>query len=410
MESLSARVIKLTDWTVMIKRGRHNDVLLFEITDQDLLETGVFSSSYSSGNILLFTNQQSICIGQELARADDLACALEFLGDGQLFVETGFGSESLPATPPATPPTTTENIPLLDSKLIDSINSLSLQPTTCQTTVSCLPLEGSVSEPVSHPPAALVDQQINELNHRIEQRDGLLHDLSEQLQQQKDENELLNLMLEHTQSQLMQDAASRDELMDDLQQASTNTYVIENNLERIMEEKYLLEQELAEKITQLMESSMANDDLRRRLDKQPGNTSNESVATENAANEISTDEKTRAVPLAGETVVSDQPESVAATLPPDNLPVAQPPEANQVLTMSGGKQIHIYHEFPVAKRQPLAQIRSFSRGLLQTATILLLFAILTLAGSVLATSWTNSISYGQALDLIFRNVFHVFSG
>jgi regulator of replication initiation timing len=397
----------------MIKRGRHNDVLLFEITDQDLLETGAFSSSYNSGNILLFTNQQSICIGQELARADDLACALEFLGDGQLFVEAGFGSENLPATPPtappATPPTTAENNPLLDSSLIASINSLSFQPTTCQTAVSCLPPENSVSEPASPPPAALVDQQINELNHRIEQRDGLLHDLSEQLQQQKEENELLNLMLEHTQSQLMQDAASRDELMDDLQQASSNTYVIENNLERIMEEKFLLEQELAEKITQLMESSMANDDLRRRLDNQPDSNTNETAAVANDANEVAADEKAVGG-SAAVAVANNQQDSAAATFLTDNLQVAQPPEANQVLTMSGGKQIHIYHEFPVAKRQPLAQIRSFSRGLLQTATILLLFAILTLAGSVLATSWTNSISYGQALDLIFRNVFHVFSG
>ena len=295
----------------MIGRGRQNDILLFEITEQDLLGTKNIPATYQAGNVLLFDCRQSIDIGLELARADDLNCAFEFLA-----------AQSLPGD-------TCDNAP--------STEALA---------------------------------EIEQLKNRLEQRDGLLSEFADQLKRQKEENELLQLLLDQTQSQIALEAAARDEMMDDLKQASADTLMIEHNFERAIEEKMMLEQELAEKITELLESSMINDDLRRQI--RPD---------------------------------SDEPgiDSVVDLLDTDYQIAA---DKTQIYTMTSGKQIHVYHEFPsITEKRPGQLLQSIFRISIRAAMTIILLLVLTLIASVLATSFSNRISLGEALDLILSRAF-----
>jgi hypothetical protein len=378
----------------MIGRGRHNEILIFEMTEQDLLDGGAFPSTYQAGNVLLFDSNQDIQIGLELARADDLACALEFLGEQPDLVDKGVaaGQEGAAPIDEADPQGASGSLatekpsqpsPILSSRYLDA------------------------------------QEEVRLLNQRIEQRDGLLSEMVEKLRLQREENELLSLLLEQTTSQLALDAASRDELLDDLQLASANTMLIETNLEHVMEERFQLEQELAEKITDLIETSMVNDDLRRRLDSltEPSLEAGD-MAPEAQDDWAWLDDCNALAGLASPSVQAspcELPASHSRPAPgePRPLPlpgpiIASEPDVGQVVTMSGGKQIHIYHEFPSLNRRSLGdRTLAFGRTLSRIVAALLLIAALTLAASVIATSLINDISYGQALDLILKNTLRV---
>ena len=301
------------------------------------MDKGAFPADYVAGNVLLFDSRQQIQIGQELARADDLACALEFLNEDQTVSD--------------------------EASLVEGIN-----------------------------------EQIQQLNLRIEQRDGLLHDLVEKLKLLQDENELLGLMLEQTQDQVALNAASQEEMMGDLEEVSANTMLVETNLERVMEEKFALEQELAEKITALIESSMINDDLQRQLD---GLHPDESEAGYGL---VAGD----GLVAGGGVLVAGGGEMVAgggASAVVEPRPEPETETTNQVLTMSSGKQIHVYHEFPATDRRgPVQRLKTGGMRLVRGSALVMLVVILTLVGSVIATSQSNGISQGQALDMILQSV------
>ena len=344
----------------MIRRGRQDNILLFEITEQDLLDTEVFPTSYQAGNVLLFDHHQSVRIGLELARADDLSCALEFLSIDREIIHSNVAADA-------------ECTARCDKK------------TTCKEVDSCL--LHSLPNNMTLQGACIIDE-IDLLKQRLEQRDGLLSDFAEQLKLQQEENELLNLLLEQTQSQIELEAASRDELMDDLRYASASTQMIEDNLERVIEEKFRLEQELAEKITALIESSMQNDDLRRQVDflKEPKTT----IGTTLLPNDLPDQTRSR-------NWTDDK--SVGSETELELLPSEQ--QINQTLTMSSGKLIHIYHEFPtLVKRRPQHTFKLITRTILKSTAVLALVVLCTLVCSVLATSLNGNISFGQALDLI----------
>jgi regulator of replication initiation timing len=331
-----------TDWIMMIGRGRLNDIFLFEVTEQDLMDCEPFPDRYRAGNVLLFDSLSGIRIGTELAMADDLDCAYEFIGSqfsqSQSAGELEALSAALVVQAVLEKPENPENLTAMENPK--------------SATTSEVDLSGELSD------------EIDKLKLRIEQRDGLLSDLSSRLRLQKDENELLQLLLDQTQTQIAMEVASRDELMEDLQRVSADTKMIEDNLERVMEEKFRLEQELAERITELLEFSMENDGLRHQV-----------------AN------------------MKSQPEAQPAPAPTVSSQV------DQVLTMSSGKQIHIFHEFPsLGAARPLEKLRSVAALLLRGAVTAELILSLTLVGSILATSWSNNISYGESLDLLIRHV------
>ena len=376
-------MVKLTDWAALIGRGKHTNLLLFEITEQDLLETESLTIEYSVGNVLLFDETQTIGLGAELARADDLSCAIEFLGlssEDLGLNNAGVGPGAEGVSPNA------EGVGPSAEGVGQSAEELSL---------------GNSAAVYSETPEKTA---ILELQLRIEQRDGLLSDLNEKLRHQRDEIDLLQLLLDQTQAQLALDAASRDELMDDLKQASANTMVIETNLEQVMEEKFMLEQELAEKITELIESSMTNDNLRRQLN---------GYREAPASKDQSYGDKLDGSPpeyQAGGSMGSGCPSVSPGGVTPVSAATADALSA-QTLTMSSGKQIHIYHEFPSQPRRGLIQgLNNLGTALLKACALLLLAVAMTLVGSILATSLNNDISYGQALDLILRNVLTLASG
>ena len=345
----------------MISRGQYHDIRLYELTAQDLLDN-TLPGYYQAGNVLIFSDRQNARIGQELARADDLLAAWEFLDQKP---------EGYPAAVDSQPEAAD-----LDSAPDQPLAALGSKPPA---TMEAKPGGGP------H------DLDIAQLTRRIEQRDELLRDLSESLKAQKEENELLNLLLEQSQTRLAVDELSRNELMGDLQEVSAHTMTVETTLEKVLEEKFRLEQELAEHITELVEVSLINDDLRRILKER-----------ENEQLTISADNAPLVDPAA-------EPEQA---LPDNNTTVvtlAPLEKSAQTLTMASGKQIHIYHEFPqLPKRKFASLLKTTLTSSLRIIVMLAVTVLLIIAGSVLATSAVNHISFGDSLDLLLKSLTALF--
>jgi hypothetical protein len=316
----------------MIGHGKYNDVYLYEVTEQDLLFNKEASKTYCVGNVLMFADKRVIDLGHELARAEDLAAAREYLVQED---DQGDASEC-------------ED----QSKLAALTSRLALQ-----------------------------DEALRSLTKKIEQRDELLRDLSESLTAQKQDNSLLQTQLEQARTQLAVDELKHNEMVDDLEYASKETHTIGSTLERVMDEKFRIQQELAERITELVELNLQNDDLKRQL--------------------LKPAQATEAPPLAEPAM---RAESSTAT-PADLCETTPSSSDSKVLTMASGKKIHVLHEFPTAPKP--GPVVSFGRILVSVArvTIITLFALLVLGtASVITTAQVNSLSYGAALDLIMRSV------
>ncbi|MCL2632537.1 MAG: hypothetical protein FWD45_05585 [Coriobacteriia bacterium] len=383
----------------MIRRGQQNNILLFEVTEQDLLDTDAFPATYQAGNVLLFDNRQTIRIGLELARADDFSCAVEFLSEGEFgsltVVNDGASGGVVGAELGAALP--------LESLVQQETENAFLQKTYAETDSSAI---------------VALSAEIEQLNIRLAQRDGLLGDFNQKMKLQQDEIDLLQIILNQTQSQIALQEASQDELIDDLKQASASTQMVELNLERIIEEKYMLEQELAEKIVELLESSMINDSLQRQLDRIKEQDNVDKTTPLEPVIPTFTEEKPDNQPLYSADlerfeidaeVVSgcrEYPHSpaVGTQSEDESFFAAIEKQVSQVLTMSGGKQIHVYHEFPtLTKQRPGEVVKQVLFACIKAAAVLALIGVLTLIGSVIATSINNSVSLGQALDLIIKS-------
>jgi hypothetical protein len=323
----------------VIGRGKHNDVYLYEVTDQDLLLDAGVPVAYCAGNILMFADRRNVNLGNELACAEDLATAKEYLMHG------GWQSGQ------------TEHES--DSKLAALTSRIRSQ-----------------------------DESLRNLTEKIEQRDELLRDLSETLKTQKRDNELLHEQLEQARAQLAVDELKHNELVDDLQHVSMETHTIEGTLERVMDEKFRLEQELAERITELVELNLQNDDLRKQLI-EPARLSPPPLSVgpvEPAAIEPATMD-----------VSPDKAESPSAQ-------DAQDVQDARVLTMASGKKIHVLHEFPTAPRQsPVAHAGHVLLSVSRVMAIVLCAILLLSVASIIATAQVNGISYGTALDSIIKS-------
>jgi regulator of replication initiation timing len=330
----------------MIGRGKHNDIFLYEITEQDLLIGGGSDVAYSVGNVLMFADKKAVVLGTEFAFADDLDAAKEFLDQKEK-----------------------QEVASYKTRRIDKAS---------------LDLRSQIAEK---------DENLRSLTEKIEQRDELLRDISESLKSQKQENELLHLQLTQAREQLVVDELVRSELVDDLQNVSKDTHTIESTLEHVLEEKYNLEQELAEKITDLVELNLQNDDLRKQL----SNPMKASLSQSNSLNRVK-------APLMDMPAVADTP---AVALVSDSTPNMKTKaySETQVLTMSSGKRIHVLHEFPENIRSGLlAGIRHVLFSFTKIFAVAVVSIALLMVVSVIATAGTNGISHGNALDLILRQL------
>ena len=319
----------------MINRGRYNNLHLYEVTEQDLLIPTETAAHYKAGNVLVFADKKSVDLGQEIAKADDIAAAWEYLENGEALLY--------------------ERVKLLES-------------------------------------------QNQDLSTRIEQRDELLRDMSDDLRYERDMSILLNKQLDEVRYQLEIEALSRDELVGDLQQVSADTHTVEAILERTLTEKAKLEQELAARIADLVDLNFQNDDLRLQL----GHSFPEAIH-EKELEVPSTQEPQQQISPSSSPQDSHTPHYEQTEAPPDAQKTL--PDSGQILTVSSGKQVHVYHEFPPPPKRTARTTTSLvSRTILRIVIILLIVVLLFLGLSVVATAVSNDVSMGEALDLLLNMV------
>jgi hypothetical protein len=223
---------------------------------------------------------------------------------------------------------------------------------------------------------------------------------------------LLLGQLERARTQLAVDELKRNEMVDDLQHVSKETHSIESTLEQVMDEKSRLEQELAERITELVELSLQNDDLRKQLvAPQPTYASDGTEAAgmgDALGVALATEPEPRAASAAGTGALgsaSDAAAGEAGEAAGTNAGAAGTGGAAEVLTMSSGKKIHILHEFPTpSKHSPTARGVRLLVRMLRAAGVILLMVLLLICASTVATARANGISYGAALDIIIKGI------
>ena len=355
----------------MINKGRYNHLHLYEVTEQDLLIPTEIAAQYKVGNVLVFADKKTVDLGCELARADDITAAREYLAN----------SETL---------------------MYERLQELQAQNT--------------------------------DLSTRIRQRDELLHDLNNDLRHERDMAAILKIQLNEAYCQLEIEALSRSELVDDLQQVSVDTHTVEIALEKTLAEKVELEQELAARIVDLVELNFQNDDLKRQLEKQPTFTNGtvaakDSFATKDscAAKDSSAIHESLAIHelsiqhgKQSALVSKNKPKNARGTATnktnktnranktnvadtANNADRADNKETAQVLTVSSGKQVHIYHEFSAPPRRTARTAVSLAvRTIARAIGILLIVAILFAGFSVAATAYSNNVSPGEALDILLK--------
>ncbi|MDR2587340.1 MAG: hypothetical protein LBC23_03650 [Coriobacteriales bacterium] len=183
-----------------------------------------------------------------------------------------------------------------------------------------------------------------------------------------------------------------------------------NRFEELADEKLKLEQELAERITELVELSLQNDDLRKQLaESRPsgeGDTLSACVPeteARSAAGAAGTPGAAGTAGALGAAGTTDSPVAASTLNTPNTPSTPTPSSAPEVLTTASGKKIHIMHEFPTppAHAPGMHALRLLARALRVAATILLM-ALLLVCVSTVATAQANDISYGAALDLITK--------
>jgi len=366
----------------MINRGRHNHLHLYEVTKQDLLIPTEKAAGYHPGNVLIFADKKAVDLGNELARADDMATAREYLANSETLLY--------------------EHIQVLES-------------------------------------------QIKDYTTRIEQRDGLLRDISDDLRYERDTAAFLQKQLDEAQYQLEIEALSKHELVGDLQHVSAETHTVEIALEKTVNEKIRLEQELASHLADLVELNLQNDDLKRQLSSVTGSlassppgssppgssppgssppgssppvssppgssppVSSPPASSPPASSSPITNASAPASPALDPTAVQTPlfvPEHQDGSMRQTTEGFGEPQEDGRVLTVSSGKQIHIYHEFSVPPaRSKRAMASMVLRTILRVIGVVLVVAALSVILSVVATAQLNDVSFGEALDLLIKMVF-----
>jgi len=319
----------------MIGCGKYRDVFLYEVTEQDLLLRQKMNQHYRVGTILMFSDRCAVELGREFACSDDLFSAKEYL----------------------------------DNRHVQNYQSNLEYERKLETFTSRI---------------ALQDDRLSELTRQIAQRDELLRDLAESLNSQKQDNELLHIQLTKARDQLAADQLKHNELFGDLQFISSETHAIEAALERVMEEKFQLEQELAERITDLIELNLQNDDLRKQLDKTQQSPEYLPAQRHKQKEKQNSLDSVKPVVAEGQSITKD------------NSPMKN---------ADSGKQIHILHEFPTSTaKTPVTQATRLMFSLFRICTIAFASILVLGVASVIATAQVNGISIGAALDLIIESL------
>ncbi|MDR3135961.1 MAG: hypothetical protein LBU07_00760 [Coriobacteriales bacterium] len=352
----------------MLSRGRRDNLYLYELTEQDLVLQDAQEGDYAVGNIVIFSNKKDIALGREIAKADDLATAHEYLKNST-------------------------------ELLVRHLRSL--------------------------------EARLSEQSANIDGRDTLLRELAEDLESQRYSNQLLITQLEQLKEQVNIERLSREEVVDDLEQISAATYSKDIELSRVIEDKLTLEQELAAMIADLIELNAQNEDLKRRLEKplSAEDSLPEIALLDSTIKSLPTEDKSCKPPAlqagSSSTSVSAAAPTAAAHGPGGAaLPGSTSPGTNasadghaaagsdaaagagfdEVVTMSSGKQIHLYYDVPLLQNGRRHSAGNRVTSIARFFLTLLVAAAVILVASILATASMNDMSLGAALDSILKSL------
>lgn len=327
----------------MLYKGKHAGYYLYELTQTDLMWEESPQNHYCVGNVLLFANKKNISLGSELVKADDLTTALDYLEGDVEYVEEA------------------------SSPHMEVLSALR--------------------------------KQLSQSEAKVLWLDGLLHDLTADLDSQIYSNKMLIAQLESLREQVSIEKLSRDEVIEDLEFASAETYRKDQELQEAIDAKSLLEQELAARICELLELDSAHLDLQKRLEERSfdqkeflDDTCEETNMLGDSLNKLGS---SVADPTGKGTVGSAQANKKRSKTHSQDA---------QVFTTPSGKQIHVYHEFPVNKSKKPQRGISAVQGALRVVGYIVLGLVIFVAGSVLATAQFNELSLGEALDMTLKTI------
>lgn len=298
----------------MLYKGKRNGYYLYELTEADLVLHASGQKDYHAGNVLLFSHKRQISLGLEAVKADDYETALAYLNKSEDFDEIAREEQAL----------------------------------------------------------TVLKQQLAQSEASLKHRDGLLQDLTADLASQRSSNDMLIAQLETLREQIQLERITRSEVIGDLEFASAETLRKEQQLQEAIDAKTKLEQELAERICELLELNFANEDLQKTLEEQMTHTSFEPPSS---------------LQKKAKTAVEDHGADPATT---------------QTLTLPSGKQIQIYHEFGNAQQTRRIKSSAMFWGILRIFALLAVAALLLIATSVVATAYFNDLSFGEALDVFLK--------
>jgi len=343
----------------MLYLGRHNSLYLYELTTTDLMWEDTPHNSYFIGNVLFYGNKKDVSLGLELAKADDLTTA-------HLYLESGLSKASL------TERITRESYAALSIDLADAKAELS-------------------------------------------SRDTLLDELTTDLEAQRLNNQLLLTQLENMHEQVSIEKITRNEVLGDLQMASAETFRIDRELQKAMDAKDTLEQELAARICELIEMNNFNAELQKRLEEHHRSAAlRESKTSEEAAGGATAAAETADVDLpeadAPSNVASSNAsaDALAGALAKAQTKVSEhdrSPAIAQVYTMPDGKELQIYHDFPLSQGRVKKRGVAVFKGVLRGAVLVIVAIVMQIAGSAIATAFLNNVSIGEGLDITFKSFF-----
>ncbi len=186
----------------MTNQGEHKDCFLNEISEPDMLLTAESKLMCRSGAVLVITNKKSLGLVDEPARVEDVFNADEYLQDANL-------------------------------------QALVLAP---------------------H-----YKLQVEALKLKLNQRDELLRELSETVKSSKAENDQLRDELQAARDNIAKSELRFNETLEDLARVSLDIQMFEANLQNVIEDKTALQAELASKVTEAVELSLLNSDLKKQL-------------------------------------------------------------------------------------------------------------------------------------------------
>jgi hypothetical protein len=107
----------------------------------------------------------------------------------------------------------------------------------------------------------------------------------------------------------------------------------------------------------------------------------------------------------GESTLAQTPAtSIVAPPAQQNVPSASSENTGDVLTVTSGKQIHIYHDFPTLAKGGSGWWNTLGSNGIRIVVLIIVILAIALSASVIATARINEVSLGESLDLVLKSL------